>query len=304
MSDKDSVVTLDLGKIPNLIISFRYFILSILIIFSSAGVIFALSLPNNYKSEVLLSAVSQKSQAAIGLGGISGLPGVSSLLGGNSANANIEEAVEILNSQLFLSNFIEKYGLDKYIIAGEDYKNNSIIFDKKFIDQDGEWVKKNKPSTETVLREFKTYHLEIKDDIDKGFVILSIEYLSPVLAYEWVNRMVSDINNTLRERDVTKAEASINYLETKLSETKITGLTEVFSSLLEEQYKTVMLANSTENYFFDVIDPAFISEYKSSPSRSIICVFFFITGFLFALIILFLKEPLNLKIKNSLLIFR
>ena len=196
------------------------------------------------------------------------------------------------------------FGLDKYIIAGEDYKNNSIIFDKKFIDQDGEWVKKNKPSTETVLREFKTYHLEIKDDIDKGFVILSIEYLSPVLAYEWVNRMVSDINNTLRERDVTKAEASINYLETKLSETKITGLTEVFSSLLEEQYKTVMLANSTENYFFDVIDPAFISEYKSSPSRSIICVFFFITGFLFALIILFLKEPLNLKIKNSLLIFR
>ena len=143
MNDKDSVVTLDLGKIPNLIISFRYFILSILIIFSTAGVLFALSLPNSYKSEVLLSAVSQKTQSAIGLGGISGLPGVSSLLGGNAANANIEEAVEILNSQLFLSNFIEKYGLDKYIIAGEDYQNGSIVFNKKFINQNGQWVPNN-----------------------------------------------------------------------------------------------------------------------------------------------------------------
>lgn len=304
MNDKDSVVTLDLGKIPNLIISFRYFILSILIIFSTAGVLFALSLPNSYKSEVLLSAVSQKTRSAIGLGSISGLPGVSSLLGGNAANANIEEAVEILNSQLFLSNFIEKYGLDKYIIAGEDYQNASIVFNKKFINQNGQWVPNNKPSTETVLREFKTNHLEIKEDIDKGFLILSIEYLSPVLAYEWVNAMVSDINDFLRERDVKKAEASISYLETKLSETKITGLTEVFSSLLEEQYKTVMLANSSENYFFDVIDPAFISEYKSSPSRSIICIFFFMTGFLVALILLFLKEPLNLKIKNSIFLIR
>ena len=304
MNKDNSFITLNLGTIPNLIISFRYFVFSIVVIFSVIGVTYSLSIPNSYKSEVLLSVVSQKSPASSGLAGISGIPGVSSLLGGGAADSNIEEAVEILNSQLFLYTFIEKYGLDKFIIAGEDFEANSIIFNKQYISNNGEWVKGFKPSTETVFREFKTHHLDIKEDIDRGFVTISVEYLSPILSHDWVSKMVVDINNTLKERDVKKAEASISFLEDKLNKTSNSGITQVFSSLLQEQYKTVMLANSSDEYFFSIIDPPFISEYKSSPSRSIICIFFFFSGFLLALILIILKEPLNLNIKNSIFLIR
>ena len=304
MSEDDSFITLNLGKIPNLIISFRYFVFSITAIFSVIGITYSLSIPNSYKSEVLLSVVSQKTSASSGLAGISGLPGVSSMLGGVGADANIEEAVEILNSQLFLYAFIEKYGLDKFIIAGEAFEANAVIFNKEYISNNGEWIKGFKPSTETVFREFKTHHLVIKEDIDRGFVTISVEYLSPILSHDWVSKMVVDINNTLRKRDVKKAEASIIFLEDKLNETSNSGMTQVFYSMLQEQYKTVMLANSSDEYFFSVIDPPFISEYKSSPSRSMICIFFFFSGFLLALILIILKEPLNLNIKNSIFLIR
>ena len=43
---------------------------------------------------------------------------------------------------------------------------------------------------------------------------------------------------------------------------------------LTEEYKKIMLANSSDEYFFETIDPPIVAEKKSSPARSIICIFF------------------------------
>ena len=50
------------------------------------------------------------------------------------------------------------------------------------------------------------------------------------------------------------------------------SLDEVFAQLIEEQTKTIMLANVSKDYVFDVIDPPVAPELKSKPSRAVICV--------------------------------
>ena len=42
---------------------------------------------------------------------------------------------------------------------------------------------------------------------------------------------------------------------------------------IEEQTKTIMLANSRPEYLFKTIDPAIAPERKAGPSRALTCVF-------------------------------
>ena len=69
----------------------------------------------------------------------------------------------------------------------------------------------SKPSSQTVLREFLDNHLSFDEDLE-GFLTISIEYISPELSKFWVEQMVIDINNTLKNRDVRETEAPIQFL--------------------------------------------------------------------------------------------
>ena len=291
---RETSIEINLGFIGKELFKYKYFIISVSIVFSLAGVFYSLSLPNSYKSKALLSVPKESSNPSFGslAANITGLPGVSSLLN-SSVNANAEEAYEIFRSTNFLTTFIEKYSLDKYIIAGESVESGKVIFNENYNPETNSWKSGSKPSSQTVLREFLDNHLSFDEDLERGFLTISIEYISPELSKFWVEQMVIDINNTLKNRDVRETEASIQFLESKLKEIKDINAANVFSSLLQEEYKKLMLANSSEEYFFKTIDPPFISEYKSSPSRAIICFFFLFSGLSLSSIIIILRKTMS-----------
>ena len=81
------------------------------------------------------------------------------------------------------------------------------------------------------------------------------------------------IESSVRARDVADAERSIEFLKGQSAENSLVSLNEVFSNLIEEQTKTIVLAHASEEYLFQVIEPPIISELKSSPNRSLICFF-------------------------------
>ena len=112
-----------------------------------------------------------------------------------------------------------------------------IIFNENYNPETNSWKSGSKPSSQTVLREFLDNHLSFDEDLERGFLTISIEYISPELSKFWVEQMVIDINNTLKNRDVRETEASIQFLESKLKEIKDINAANVFSSLLQEEYK-------------------------------------------------------------------
>ena len=69
-----------------------------------------------------------------------------------------------------------------------------------------------------------------------------------------------------------EAQQSIDYLTDQLENTQVVALEQVFYALIEEQMKTIMLANSRAEYLFKTIDPAIAPERKSRPWRTLICI--------------------------------
>ena len=92
------------------------------------------------------------------------------------------------------------------------------------------------------------------------------------MAKLWADMLIDRINEEIRAEDVGEAEASIAFLEAQREKTSLVSLDEVFSQLIEEQTKTIMLANVSKDYVFDIIDPPVIPELKSRPFRALICV--------------------------------
>jgi hypothetical protein len=68
----------------------------------------------------------------------------------------------------------------------------------------------------------------VSESKDTGMLTLSIKSLSPTAAKEWATQLIADINKHMRRENVGTSEARITYLESKLRETNIAGMQQVF----------------------------------------------------------------------------
>jgi len=109
-------------------------------------------------------------------------------------------------------------------------------------------------------------------DTKANMVRVSIEYYSPELAQQWVTQLVADFNQYMREREAADASRSIAYLNSQVAQTNLADVRSMLFSLIEEQTKTLMLANVRDEYVFSTIDPAVVPELKDNPKRLLIVV--------------------------------
>jgi len=124
-------------------------------------------------------------------------------------------------------------------------------------------------------------------------VTLAFEHYSPTIAKQWVDWLVQDINATVMRQEVDEAEQAIEYLNKQIMATSLADLQNVFFRLIEEQTKTVMLANVSKEYLLKTLDPAVAPEKKAKPMRVLIVLLSAIlSGFLALLVVLImgLKE--------------
>ncbi|GGE57803.1 LPS biosynthesis protein [Streptosporangium jomthongense] len=258
----------------------KWIIILFTIVFAAAGLFYALSKPNIYQASVLLAPVQDEG----GAGGISGqLGGLASLaginLGGGSTNQTIM-AKEVLQSRAFLTDFIHRHNLMVPLMAAEawDIKRAKWVINREVYNpKQKEWLKDDegeslKPTDWDMIKKFKEEHLSISSNNETSMVTVNIKNMSPPAARDWAKNLVHDINEHMRQQDVKKAEARIAYLEGKLSETNIAGMQQVFYQLIENETRTVMLANAQDEYVFKTVDPAVVPQEKSEPKRAFIVV--------------------------------
>ena len=154
------------------------------------------------------------------------------------------------------------------------------------MDEEGESLK---PTDWDLVKIFKE-QLAVASDTDNGMVTVSLKSLSPVAAQKWVEWLVHDINEHMRNQDVQEAEARIDYLQGKLQETNISGMQQVFYQLIESETRTVMLANAQQEYVFKTVDPAVVPQEKSEPKRALICIVVTLLGGILSVLIVFVRH--------------
>ncbi|MCG7547232.1 Wzz/FepE/Etk N-terminal domain-containing protein [Pseudoalteromonas sp. Of7M-16] len=290
--EKDEV---DVSELFTVVASRKWFLFGITSIFAILSIALSLSLPNIYKSEVLLSPAHESKSSNLGglagqLGGIAGLTGIS--LGGGDDKTTL--ALEVLKSRQFIKSFIEKHDLLPDLMAVKEWNQgkNEIVYDEELYDVDSKtWVrdveppKTAKPSRQEAYIEFKKV-FEVNEAKDTGYVTISIDHQSPEIAQRWVELLVMEINQTIKTMDVVEAEKSIKFLEEQLSKNDIAELKTVLFGLIEEQVKTIMFSESRAEYVFKTIDPAIVPELKHSPKRAVICVAGTVFGFIVGIVII------------------
>ena len=276
----------------------KWIIIFVTFLFSVAAIIYSINLPNIYKSEALLAPVSEESGLKIPgqLGGLAALAGVN--LGGLKGGNQTALAIEILKSREFIGRFIEENNLFLPIMAAEGWNrlDNTLIIDPEIYDIEKQmWVRETvapfnaKPSVLETYEEFMKL-LSISQDKATSMVKISVEHYSPYLAKIWVDSLVKSINDEMRNRELIEAQKSIDYLTNQVDGTNIADVRTMLFSLIEEQTKTVMLANVREEYIFKTVDPAVAAEKKAKPARALICVLAMILGIILATLIVLLRH--------------
>ncbi len=273
---------IDLRELFGIIWQGKWWIIAITFVFAIGSVIYALSLPNIYKSEATLAPTEEASgggmsQMAGQLGGLASLAGVN--LGGKSADKTTI-ALEILKSRAFIKSFVEKYDILPELMAVEEWNRGvGIKFDDEIYNPEAkQWIREAEPpqqpqpSSWEYVKAFREEVLEVSKDDATGLVTIAVNHQSPEVAEQWVVWLIEEINNHMRERDIQEAQRSLDYLDKELQSTSLSDMQQVFYQLIEKQTQTIMLANVRPEYIFQTLDPAVVPEQKAKPSRAIICI--------------------------------
>lgn len=275
----------------------KWIIIATTFVFSAVAVFYATNLPNVYKSEVTLAPVSEDAALKIPgqLGGLAAMAGVN--LGGLGGGDKTVLALEILESRDFIGRFIENNDLFLPIMAAEGWNRSEdkLKWNPKVYDaQTRQWVRKvtepyqAKPSTLETYEEFKKI-FSVDQDKTSGMVTLSVEHFSPFLAKNWAENLVKAINEEMRTRELSEAERSIAFLNSQITQTALADVRTMLFSLIEEQTKTVMLANVRHEYVFKTVDPAVVAERKAKPARAVIVVLIALLGLIFSSLFVLVK---------------
>ena len=295
---------IDLAELWSAIWSGKKLIIAITFIFAISSILYAINQPNIYRASTLLAPAGEQSGAG-GLAKMAGqFGGLASLAGINLGGGGTDKtglALEVLKSRVFIENFINKYQLLVPLMAAKNWNinTNTLILDDELYDaQSKTWLREMKaPKTPepSPWESFKVFTelLSVSSDKTTGMITIAIEHYSPEIAKQWLVWLVAEINNTMRDQDKAEAQRSIDFLSEKLQETQLADMQTVFYQLIEEQTKTIMLAEVSQEYVLKTIDPANAPDEKAKPKRALIVVLGTMLGGILSVLIVLVRYFAN-----------
>ncbi|MDA9557902.1 Wzz/FepE/Etk N-terminal domain-containing protein [Vibrio sp.] len=274
---------IDLRELFGAIWKGKWIIILSTIIFAAGAVFYALKQPNIYKAYAVLSPAQSSgggglSQLAGQFGGLAAIAGVN--LGG-AESSQTDLAVQVMTSRKFIEGFVNKHELIVPIMAVNnwDITTNELIINTELYDEDNNiWLREAKglrqakPSAQEIYEAFTKNNLVINQDKESGLYTIAISHFSPYVAQEWVNLLIKEINSEMRKRTLIETQKNLGYLENQLERTPIAEMQTTFYALIEEQTKSLMLAEVQEEFVFKVVDPAVVPEQKDKPKRALIVI--------------------------------
>jgi|TARA_B110000263_G_C15307178_1_gene511070 uncharacterized protein involved in exopolysaccharide biosynthesis len=275
---------IDLRQLFSVIWKGKILVISITTLVALGSIFYALSLSNYFSSEsVLVSRSSQDSSPLSQFSGLAAMGGID--LAGNSNNSTFT-IMEIIQSREFVKHLITFENVLPSIIAAQHYDpgTQKLSFDPEMYDiKTKTWIREQSPnqSVEPTYLEVHRAYLEmlsIGQDRLTGFINIKIEHISPVFAKEFLELVIKEANNLNREIDIDKSSKALSYLKIELSQTSNFEMINSISRLIEGQLETRMMASIHEEYSLITLEPPFIPDKRSRPTRSLIVIFSTLIG--------------------------
>ena len=283
--DSDEI---DLLALLRSLLRHKLSIFMLTLLFGVGALVVALTTPNTYQAEVLISSSQNKSGG--GLSALASQYGSMAALAGidlGSGDTGMESAMALLQSRKFIISMIEEENL------------KPALFPKSWDSEAKVWLI---PAPSTVSRIKNIFATEIKpvdpipsdlaafkafDDLfsvskDKlsGLVTIKMQSEDPQWATYIANKIIIRLNEYLRNEAILQSDSNIRYLEQEIADTPLVEFKTALYELVESESRNKMFANVNKEYAFKVIDPALVPEQAVKPKRALILVLGVMLGFM------------------------
>jgi len=271
---------LDLRDLATFILSKLFIIFTFILLSTIISFVYSRSLDDIYTSSALLSPSGSNDSISSKMNNYSTLASVAGISIPSEGSSKSQEAIAIISSFDFFSKKILPNIKLENILAVKEWipQKNTIIYDNKiFLDSSGKWIrgtsfpKQQIPSSQEAFRAFKE-SVSISTDSNTSFVTLSVSHQSPYIAKKWLDIIILNINESMRQEKKYLAEKSIIFLKEISKTTNLQSSKDAISALLESQLKSLMLVSAKEDYVYKIIESPLVPEIKSSPRRSLMVV--------------------------------
>jgi hypothetical protein len=151
---------------------------------------------------------------------------------------------------------------------------------------------KNQGIEPSYLRAHKAYlgMLSISQDNMTGLISITIEHISPIFAKDFLSLIIREVNTLNREIDIDNSSKALSYLKLELSQTSLVEIKKSINQLIEAQLETRMMASIHDEYSLISLEPPFIPEEKSRPSRSVFVILATMFGGMLSVIMVLVRH--------------
>lgn len=277
---------IDLSEVFNVLWEKIFYVGAITSIFSLISIIVALMLPNIYHSKATMMAVEQNNGISGMLGEYSGMASLAGISLESKSSSKDQEAIARIKSfEFFSNNFLPNIKLENLMAVKKwtQASNTLTYYASDFNSESRQWVRKAKPprsnipSSQEAFEEFMEI-MSVNKDKKTLLVTLSVKHKSPFIAQQWVEIMIDQIDQVMRDQDRLTATKSIEYLNSIAPTVNYEDIKKALSALQQEQMKRLMMVEANDNYIFKVLDPPIAPELKSQPKRALIVILGTILG--------------------------
>jgi uncharacterized protein involved in exopolysaccharide biosynthesis len=234
-----------------------------------------------YRSQAVLSPVGSSSGG--GLAALAGqFGGLASLAGLNlGAEDNVAESIAILKSRALTERFIRERNLLP-VIFHDDWDAGKIAWD---VDPD------DVPTLARGVERFDKSIRTVNQDVETGLVNLSVDWIDPVLARDWAQGLIAEVNADMRGRAIDQSKRNIEFLKGQLEATDAVELRTAVFSVMESEMKNAMMAAVRTDFAFEVIDPPVVPEKPAWPNRILLAVVGFFLGGMIGVLVALMRRP-------------
>ena len=289
---------IDLKELWATVMKYKREIVKFSAVVTLLALVYALSIPNSYKSHTLLAPQEQsKPSLGGGLAALAGMAGVS--LGGGSADASVSLEA-ILKDYNFNKTVIDKHGLIERTSGDTQAKKMVFAFGFSgiyWMFGGGSEVDKNASKDDQTYATFKLLQTMLSLSADKktGLITLSATAYDRFLAKELVEIYLKELTAHLKQMEIKEVLKKIKFYKQELSATSDIQLKTQISSLLSSLVQKRVLSSSNEFYVVSqMIAPrvAHVKE-KTKPKRSLILILAVIMSLMIGVFGAFFKEFLD-----------
>jgi uncharacterized protein involved in exopolysaccharide biosynthesis len=234
-----------------------------------------------YRSQAVLSPVGSSSGG--GLAALAGqFGGLASLAGLNlGAEDNVAESIAILKSRALTERFIRERNLLP-VIFHDDWDAGKNAWD---VDPD------DVPTLARGVERFDKSIRTVNQDVETGLVNLSVDWIDPVLARDWAQGLIAEVNADMRGRAIDQSKRNIEFLKGQLEATDAVELRTAVFSVMESEMKNAMMAAVRTDFAFEVIDPPVVPERPAWPNRILLAVVGFFLGGMIGVLVVLMRRP-------------